>query len=115
MVPPSGGEETVMVKLTGDPVQPLDLGVSVISALPVLVGVKAGMEVTPVRLFKPMEEPPVTSNTTPAGVPVRFMGEETIPLQSDLSPGLLTTGTGLTVMTILKTEPVHEPEVGVTV
>ena len=61
----------VMVKSTAGPLQPFAFGVTVIVALP-MDGVKEGIAVTLARgvLGKPIPAPHVTSNTTPAGVPV---------------------------------------------
>jgi hypothetical protein len=92
VAPESVGDElTVMKKLIGFPVHPLALGVRVTVANPV-IGVKTGIEGTPVWLANPTPAPPVMSNMTPNGVPVIGMAEVTCPLQSVWLPGEVTVG-----------------------
>ena len=75
-----GVELTVMLYVRAVPVQPLALGVKVTMAVPA-VGVKEGMEVTPVKSAKPTPAPPVISKTTPAGEPDNAMAEVATPAQ----------------------------------
>ena len=107
-----GSGFTVMVKVTAVPVQPLALGVTVITAVPAAVGVKPAMLVTLVWLARPMAAPPLMSNVTPAGVPVRAIVLMAAPAQTVTLAGAVATGVGFTV-TVTTSLVIGLPHAGV--
>ena len=72
---------TMILKVSGKPVQLLAMGVMVMVAVPV-TGVKDEISVIPVWSDRPMAVPPEILNTTSAGVPVRDIGVVNTPLQN---------------------------------
>ena len=73
------------------------LGVIVTVAVPSVV-VNDGIEVTPDVLINPIAEPPLISNVTPLGVPVKVMADVVFPAQYVFADSAVATvGVGLTV------------------
>ena len=98
--PPTVVGETLIKKVTGVPVQPSALGVTVTVAVPT-VGVNAGMAVTPICVARPTAPPPVMSKVTPDGVPTSATGVVVIPAHRSIVAGAVAVGTGLTVTVTL--------------
>jgi hypothetical protein len=76
-----GSGSTVIINVSGVPVQPFARGVMTMIAVPTLLAKNDGIAVTPVLLDNPMDAPPVISNTTPAGVPDSGIAVVVTPLQ----------------------------------
>ena len=73
------------------------LGVIVTVAVPSIV-VNDGIEVTSVTSANPIAEPPLISNVTPLGVPVKVMADAVFPVQYVVADSdVATVGVGLTV------------------
>jgi hypothetical protein len=94
---------TVIVKLTGVPVQPdaddgVTVMVAVIGAAVALVAVKLGILPVPEAASPIAVLLLVQLYTVPATVPVKFTGAVPDPLQSNWSAGWLTLAVGFTVM-----------------
>lgn len=102
---------TVMVKLTGAPPQPVDVGVTVmvavIGALVLLVAVKAGILPVPAAANPMAVLLLVQLYTDPGGNPLNTTGAVVAPLHTNWSAGWLTVAVGFTVMVKVELGPVQ--------
>ena len=104
---------TVMVKLTGAPPQPVDVGVTVmvavIGALVLLVAVKAGILPVPAAANPMAVLLLVQLYTVPATAPVKFTAAVADPLHNTCGNTAFTVGIGFTVTVKLVDAPVQLP------